>query len=234
MLYQYTDMLSQQKQLYETNPDMVYMAVEGPRNANGDAPTLPCTSISGWTVTMISKNCENPDKAIEFISYLLSEQGQLRTYLGVEGKTYDMVESKPVLKQEVKELLDKDREAYDKQYGADNAYWMLQDIVMQQQWSQEASPAEEQLREWSRKYVVYNGQYEVYLPLGNEAASADSRIRKLWSETLPNLLRAESEEAFDAVLADFVEKREEIGFRLYMKAGTEYMNEAKKKLGLSE
>ncbi|MBQ7943686.1 MAG: extracellular solute-binding protein [Lachnospiraceae bacterium] len=234
MIYQYTDMLSQQKMLYEADANKIYIAVEGPRNANGDEPTLPCNGVNGWTLTMISKNCENPDKAIEFISYLLSEQGQLRTYLGVEGVTYDMVEGKPVWKSEVKELLDKDREAFDQRYGADNTYWMFQDTVMQQKWSQEASPAEEQLREWSTKYVVYNGPYEVYLPLGNEAASTDNRIRKLWSETLPQLLRAESEEAFDAIMADFVAKREEIGFSLYMKAATEYMNEAKKKLGLME
>lgn len=234
MIYQYTDMLTQQKQLYQKNPDMVYMAVEGPRNANGDDPTLPSTSIGGWTVTLISKNCKDPERAIKFMSYLMSEQGQLCTFLGVEGETYDMVDGKPVLRTEVKELLDTDREVYDRIYGADDAYWMLQDNVMQQQWIQQTSPAEEQLKEWSRKYVVYNGQYEVFLPSGSEGAAEDAKIRKLWSETLPRLLLAPSEEEFDAIYASFVKEREELGYQLVMKAGNAYMNKSKIKLGLSE
>ena len=234
MIYQYTDMLSQQKILYERNPDMVYMAVEGPRNSKGEDPTLPCTSISGWTVTLISKNCKNPQRAIELMSYLMSENGQMLIFLGVEGETYDMVEGKPVLKPDMKHLLDTDRVSYDRIYGADNAYWMLQDLVMQQKWQQSSSPAEEQLKEWSGKYVVYNGQYEIVLPMNSEGAAADDKIIRLWSKTLPRLLLAPTEEEFDAILAAFVEDREELGYPLVMEAGTEYMIEAKEKLGLTE
>ncbi len=232
MLYQYTDMLAQQKQLYANHPDRVYMAVEGPRNSAGDDPTVPATGISGWTVTLISKNCEHPERAIAFMDYLLSEHGQMMTYLGVEGVTYDMVDGKPVLKDEVRELLDTDRETYDKLYGADNAYWMLQDNVMQMQWKQETSPAVAQLEEWSRKYVTYNGQMDAELPLDLPEASADNKITRLWSETLPRLLLAPSEEEFDRIFAEFVAEREQLGFAAVMEKRTEYMNDAKEKLGM--
>ncbi len=232
MMYQYTDMMTQQKQLYDKNPNMIYMAVEGPRNSNGADPELASTSINGWTVTMISKNCENPEKAIQFISYLMSEHGQKLCYLGVEGETYDIIDGKPVMKPEIKTLLDTDRTEYDKLYGADNAYWMFQDIVMQQKWAQEPSPAEAQLKEWSRKYVVYSGQYDIELSENSPATIADAKIRKLWSETLPNLLLASTEEQFDSILSDFIAERERLGYNLYIDAATEYMNDAKQKLGL--
>lgn len=234
MIYQYTDMLSQQKMLYEKNPEMVYMAVEGPRNSKGDNPTLPSTSINGWTVTLISKNCKYPDRAIAFMDYLMSEHGQKLIYLGVEGVTYDYVDGKPVFKQEVKALLDTDRTAFDRMYGADDAYWMLQDNVIQQQWVQQASPAEEQLKEWSRKYVSYNGQYDIYLPMDSDAAMADQKITKLWSQTLPKLLLASTEEAFDELLMTFVEERKKLDFTLVQEQNTLYMKEAKKKLGIAE
>lgn len=35
----------------------------------------------------------------------------------------------------------------------------------------------------------------------------------MWSETLPKLLLAESEERFDEILAEFVKKREDYGFQ---------------------
>lgn len=234
MLYQYTDMLTQQKVLYEKNPEQIYMAVEGPRNSRGEDPTLPCTSISGWTLTLISKNCENKECAMEFITYLMSEEGQKTTFLGVEGEMYRMVDGVPVLKDDVRELLATDRGAYDQKYGADNTYWMLQDLVMQQQWQQSTSPAEEQLKEWSRKYVVYNGQYEIMYPAGSRASVINEKVTRLWSETLPKLLLASSEEEFDVLFAEYVVERDKLGYPAMIEAGTAYMQEAKKKLGMVE
>lgn len=232
MLYQYTDMLAQQKYLYDKNPESIYIAVEGPRNSSGADPTLPTTNINGWTITMISKNCKYPERAIAFLDYLMSEQGQMRIFLGVEGETYDMKDGKPVLKPEVSELLNTDRVAYDHIYGADDAYWMMQDNVMQLQWRQEANPAVQQLIDWSAKYTVYNGQYDVFFESGSQAGTADDEITLLWSKTLQQLLLAPSEEAFDAVLNEFIEKREQLGYALVMEEKTKYMKDAKEKLGI--
>lgn len=234
MIYQYSDMKSQQKMLYANNPESIYIAVEGPRNANGDNPTLPVSSVNGWTVTLISKNCKNPERAIAFLDYLMSEEGQMLIYLGVEGETYDMVDGRPVLKAEVKELLDTDRVEYDRIYGADDAFWMLQDNVMQLKWKQETSPAVAQLEEWGIQYAVYNGQYDTILPVESKEASEDDKITKLWSETLPRLLLASSEEEFDAIFESFVTKREELGFADVMEKKTENMRVAKEKLGISQ
>ena len=139
LFYQYTDMIDQQKELAANHPERVYMAVDGPKNSKGEDHRMPSTGMSGWTVTLISKNCKDPERAIAFLDYLISEHGQKLTYLGVEGVTYDMVDGKPVLKPEVKELLDSDRDAYDALYGADDAYWMLQDNIVQLQGKQPAS-----------------------------------------------------------------------------------------------
>lgn len=234
MIYQYSDLLAQQKALYDEKPDSIYMAVEGPRNSLGENPTLPSNNVNGWTVTMISKNCKNPERAIAFLDYLMSEHGQMITFLGVEGETYDMVDGKPVLRESVKQLLDTDRDSYDQVYGADNAYWMLQDNVMQLQWLQEPSPAIKQLQEWGSGYVVYNGQYDTILPAGSEAAIIDDKITKLWSETLPKLLLAPSEDEFDALLQEFVRERDSLGYEKVLNASTQYMKEAKEKLGILE
>ena len=99
MIYQYTDIADQEKALYKENPDSIYIAVDGPKNLTGDDYTLPGTSVNGWTVTLISKNCKNPDKAIKLLSYLISEEGQKMTWLGVKGKTWDYnEEGRPEMK----------------------------------------------------------------------------------------------------------------------------------------
>ena len=233
MIYQHTDMAAQQKELYASHPDRIYLAVDGPKNAAGDDHTLPTTGNNGWTVTLISKNCEHPERAIAFFDYLLSEEGQLRVSLGVEGETFDYVDGKPLVKEEVNALLNTDRAEYDRIYGADDAYWMLQNDIVQLQWRQELSEPLKQIREWSYRYSVYNGQYDSLLPNGSKEALANNRIEALWSETLPRLLLAESEDEFDSVFADFLKKREEYGFKEVQAAKTELMKKAKEKLGLN-
>lgn len=232
MLYQYTDMAAQQKALYANYPERIYLAVNGPKNAAGDDHTLTTIGINGWTVTLISKNCEHPERAIAFLDYMLSEQGQLRISLGVEGETFDYVDGKPVVKEEVSRLLNTDRTEYDRIYGADGAYWMLQDDVLQLKWKQELTEPMKQIMEWSYSYVVYNGQYDSFLPLGSEETYADNKIVTLWSETLPQLLLAKSEEEFDEIFSGFLKKREEYGFSRVQAAKTELMKQAKEKLGI--
>lgn len=234
MIYQRTDMADQEKELYTKDPDKIYIAVDGPRNSAGDAPMLPGAGINGWTVTLISKNCENPKKAIELFSYLISEEGQKLTYLGVEGVTYDTVDGKIVLKEEVKDLLNRDRGEYDRIYGADSTYWMFQDNVMQLQWkceSDEDDPVA-QLEQWTMPYTHYLAQYEISFDANTKAGNCDKQIKELWSYTLPKLLLASSEEEFDSIFDEFVKKREELGFSIVMEESTRQMKETKARLGL--
>lgn len=232
MLYQWSDIMTQQKEIYANHPERIYMAVDGPRNAAGDDHTLTTTGINGWTVTLISKNCAHPERAIAFLDYMLSDQGQLRIYLGVEGETYDMVDGKPIVREEIRSLLNSDRNTYDRLYGADDMYWMLQDTVIQLQWQQEEPAALAQLKEWTYPYVIYSGQYDSFLTPGSEEDYAYTRIEKLWSETLPQLLMAESEERFDEIFADFLAKRDSYGFVQVQETKTELMKQAKEKLGI--
>lgn len=189
--------------------------------------------MNGWTLTLISKNCKYPERAIAFMDYMMSEHGQMLIYLGVEGVTYDIVDGKPVLKEDVSKILNSDRETYDRLYGADDAYWMLQNNVMQLQWEQKAGPATEQLLVWACKYTVYNGQYDVSLSTSPEIAAMDEKCTKLWSETLPKLLLASNEAQFDEIFEEFVGKRNAMGYQEVLKQKTVLMNAAKEKWELA-
>lgn len=232
MIYQRTDMEKQQKALYAKNPDSVYMAVDGPKNSALEDPVLPGAGLNGWTVTLISKNCKRPDRAIELFTYLMSEHGQMMTYLGVEGITYDMVDGKPVVKKEVQDLLARNREEYDRLYGADDAYWMFQNQVMQLKWKPKGEDPMTQLIEWSYPYTKYLAQYEINMNVDTEAGHAYQEIQRLWGETLPELLLAPTEEEFDEILESFVERRKEMDFDKVMEESTRQVREAEKKMGL--
>lgn len=232
MLYQRTDIADQESMLYEKNPDSIYIAVDGPKNSKGDDYVLPTNAINGWTLTLISKNCKHPDRAIAFLDYMMSEEGQKMISLGVEGEMYDWVDGKAVLKDEVKKLLTTDRKKYDEVYGADDAYWMLQNNVMQLDWMPEKQYPLNQMEEWTYPYTRYLGEYEVTKQDDSEMSRINSRIDKLWGKTLPRLLLAKSDEEFDQLFETFVEERETLGYSQLVKEHQKTMEENKKRLGM--
>lgn len=233
MLYQRTDLADQQKIIYQNNPEQIYIAVDGPKNSNGDDPVLPVNTINGWTVTLVSKNCEHPERAISFINYLISEHGQKLVSLGVEGETYDYVDGVPVIREEVLDLLYSDRKSYDALYGADDTYWMLQDNEMQLQWMPDTKEPLRQMEEWTYPYAAYTGQYETYIKEESEVGTAENKINTLWSNTIKELLLAESEEQFDNILEQFVADRDALGYELLKAEQNRQIQENKKRLGLN-
>ena len=233
LIYQRTDLADQQKLLYAENPDSIYMAVDGPRNSRGDAPRLSTAGITGWTVTMISKNCKDPERAIRFMEYLMSEHGQKLVSIGVEGETYDIVDGEVVIKDDVWEILNSDRQKYDELYGADDTYWMLQNNVMQMKWMPKLEEPLKQLAEWTYPYSCYQGQYEVMLVESSEIGEAYSKVKKLWGETQRKLILCGSDEEFDEIVEDYLEKRELIGYREVYEEENRQMNLNKQKLGMN-
>jgi putative aldouronate transport system substrate-binding protein len=233
MLFQRTDLASEEKTLYTQNPNSVYIAVDGPKNSKGDKYTLPGGSINGWTVTMISKNCKRPDRAIELCSYLMSEHGQHMTWLGVEGKTWDYDGSKKeVMHEDVRAILNKDRSEYDKKFGADSCYWMFQDNAMALKWAIDTPEPLGQMERWTYPYVMSASPYEITLPADTEESDIKTKIDNEWGVVLPKLLLSKSDAEFDQIWNDFMQKRKDWGVDKLLAKQTEYMNAAKKKLGI--
>ncbi|NEY73513.1 extracellular solute-binding protein [Bacillus mesophilus] len=213
MLYQRSDLAAQQQALYAKDPNSVYIAVEGPANSNLDAPTLAGDSISGWTVTLISKDVKDKERAIRFLSYLISEEGQKDLYLGKEGEMHEVVDGKSQFKPEVLELLNNDRAAFDQQYGGSYKFWMLMDTNMSLQWAPPAAEPFKQMEDWTKGKTMSFAAYDGINPTGTSAEGvAGSKIAQEWGKTVPKLLLAKSDKEFDQIFEEFLEKRDDYGY----------------------
>jgi putative aldouronate transport system substrate-binding protein len=208
LLYQSSDMAAQQLKLYSKDKNQIYMAVDGPANSKLDQPKLAGDSISGWTVTLISNRCKDPERAIRFLSYLISEEGNRDLYLGIKGLTWDEIEGKDQFKPEVLDLLNKDRIGFDNKYGAANTYWMLADDNLQQKWIPPSGEPIKEISEWARGKTYNYSLFDDISPYGeNEEGSALARINSKWQSTLKNLLIAKSDSDFDRILNEFITYR---------------------------
>ncbi|MBJ8192207.1 ABC transporter substrate-binding protein, partial [Bacillus cereus] len=114
-------------------------------------------------------------------------------YLGEQGKLWDMVNGKPAFKPDVQELLNKDRSAFDKKYGASFTFWMLMDTNMNLQWAPPSVEPYKQPEDWTKGKTKGFSQYDNIKPTGTSTEGiASGQIDKIWGKTLPKLLLASS------------------------------------------
>lgn len=196
------------------NPDSNYIAVDGPQNSKGDSAKLFPGNMDGWMVTMISKSTENPERAIRFLTYLASEEGQRDLFLGKEGETWDTVDGKPQLKAEFTDMLDSNIEKLEKEYGILDTYWMMRNPVIVNQWRPEKAPVIKQMEDFANAQAdIDSGIYKGLDPLGDsDVAVAWARISQNWEEVLPELITAKDEAAFDKIFDSFLSRRDSYGF----------------------
>ncbi|MCL2138417.1 MAG: extracellular solute-binding protein [Treponema sp.] len=232
LIYQNWDMQTPQMARYSNDPNSIYIAVDGPKNSHGDDPKLPAGGIAGWTLTLISKNCKDKGRAIQFLSYLLSEEGQMDTYFGVPEDnpygieaTYTIIDGVPTLLPEVSEMDKTDKNDQETKYGVQYTYWMLMDNPWTYQFPQEYSPAVEQPQLWTRPYATSFVSYDgIEMEPGSEEALIQDNIQLRWGSDLPKLLRAKTEQEFDTIWNDFQKFKIDAGFEQLQIKQTELMN----------
>ncbi|WP_127534664.1 type 2 periplasmic-binding domain-containing protein [Paenibacillus kobensis] len=208
MLYQRSDFATQNIALYQKDPNAVYIAVNGPSNSNKAPATLAGPGISGWTVTLISKDVKDKKRAIEFLSYLLSEEGNKDMFLGEKGVTWDTIDGKDQFKPEVIDLLNKDRAAFDQKYGASYTYWMLMDTNMNLAWAPPSVEPSKQMEDWTKGKSISMSEFDnLDAPTTSDEGIANSKNAREWGKVLPKLLLSKSDAEFDTLWNKYVADR---------------------------
>ncbi|WP_405108598.1 ABC transporter substrate-binding protein [Paenibacillus sp. FSL K6-1217] len=88
-----------------------------------DTSFWPAGFDGGYGISISSK-CKDPVRAIQFLDYLASEEGQILNNWGIEGKHYTVENGKRMVIPAVQERMDNDNAAFQKESGV-GLYWNM-------------------------------------------------------------------------------------------------------------
>lgn len=214
------------------NPDSEYIAVDGIQSTKGNDPTLTQAGISGWMINYIGKNCQDPAKAIQLFTYLLSDEGEMLTNFGIEGETYTKDGDKVQWTDEARKIQQEDPEKWQLEYrmgefiqfGHDRFKAMNDDSYVD---------AVKQMQQWGEGKLTSQFLTENIGPdAGSQEARALSAIQTNWSTTLVGMLRAKDEKELDDLLAKYKTFQEENKIDDVNKVRNEKIQENKEKLAM--
>lgn len=216
------------------NPGKEYIAIDGPQSTVGNNPTLNQSGITGWMITFITKKVEDPAKAIQIFTYLLSEEGQMLMNYGIEGETYKKNADGTVsLLPAVKELQLKNADQFKKEYRLSEFIFFGHD--RHKALSSDAYPeAIKQMQDWGKGKLKPHFILENINPdQGTPEARALSAINTKWNTTLVSLIRAKNDAAFDGALNEYKSFLDANDWDKITEVYTAKMNANKEKLGLN-
>lgn len=174
-------------------------------------------SVGGGTSVFISKDCTNPERAISYLTFLMSKDGQLIQRYGVEDVAWEADEQgrpKPTqlkIDTEAEDFgkLQRDLGVYNYQfswntscwasaYGAHNTYagWpgMMQDIY--------------KIQDSTRNELLYD---MVNTLSDEDGLVLRQQVYDLWNRSVATVVLADSGEAFESAYDQFIKDAEQLG-----------------------
>jgi putative aldouronate transport system substrate-binding protein len=189
--------------LFDQDPNSIYIQIEGPQNSKREKAQFTVGGLSGWLWTAISAKNRNPERAIKFMQYWLSEEGQGDFFLGDPAVT--RTEDGKAIKQEIYDLRAKDEEGFCKTYGNMDNYFMLIDPSIKNQWEAPVrKPFEQQPYDFQKGRMKDTTEFSGLDPATDSLAGIElTKSRTKWGTLLPKMLLASSDAEFDALLAEY-------------------------------
>jgi putative aldouronate transport system substrate-binding protein len=196
----------------------------------------------------ISTNAKHPERIIQFIDYLFSDEGQILTNWGIEGVHYEVVDGKRQVLDAWTEKKASDPDAlFNEGFESETAskgYWFsighgakladgdyatsLTSDVIRSDYTKTTKQALEAygIQTWSDllpEAELVNGYvWQIKPPESTRAVG--QRLDEIWRKSLPNILLSKTEAEFNTEWDAFVKSAKDAGVDSYNKAFTEEWN----------
>jgi len=183
------------------------VVVDGPKNSNGSPHTFSGGGIGGWTNTFITTSTIEQQAAMQVLTYLVSEHGNMVNSFGIEKETYEMVDGKPVFNEAVADLRDHDFARYNKEIGT-GTYWFVADAAFAIAMGEEAVAPIRDMVNWASQFAVSRFEMEDIEPEpGSRLARNLTTIDTERVQAIVAVIQAPDDETGKQIWQDFLESR---------------------------
>ena len=215
-----------------------YMVPVGPlAGDSGKEPYLRSTTSAGWTAMVITKACENPDRAIRFMEYLMTPEKMIQASLGVEGVVWTKgADGRAVYTEQY--LADKaaDPTNVNTNYGVDSMWFAYNDLIVQTVRPLPTDPMAIRNMEMDKYYGQFtymSTPFDELVPNGGtDEAAIDAKLNEIWNQALAEIITADSAEAAKAAYDNAIANMDNEGWDQWYVSQDMKFQERKAKLGL--
>ncbi|TVQ28736.1 MAG: extracellular solute-binding protein [Spirochaetaceae bacterium] len=231
------DYVSGMRDIATADPAAQYVWVGPVRARDGAQPQLPSSGLAGWQVNIIPRTATRPDRAIRFLHFLYSEQGQLLTNYGVEGVTYNVVNGQIQYTDYFVEQGRTDPQGTSQKYGDGGGMWWAHNPVVGRALAPPPAQIGDQLRDaiWdaSGPYVLNDLAWNnIGPPGGSEAAAIAGEIDTYWTAQLPQMVMASSAAEVESIWRESVAHINRLGLETLRTVENANFQRNKERLGL--
>ncbi len=205
-----------------------YLPVLG--NSSGQTPTLPASTNRGSMPTVVPKSTKHAEEIAKLLTFLVSDEGQLLLYLGVEGETFHYNEEGKAERDFVV--------ADAAQYGL-NTMWPLRNVTYFQRHFKFNYDSEE--AGYVKKWLLNDYSYDLSIILKpdpaderiNDMAELNTKLTNYADAAYGQIITAPTKEEFNARYDAMVQELENLGLGTLRDYNTECLQRAKDSLGVA-
>jgi len=194
------------------------------------------TGVGGWPLAAIAQSTKNPSRAIKYYEFMMSDEGQMLTYHGIEGKDYTMVDGMPKNSPEKDDMWHKNFGQMQKEMGILNYQiaWFPTNLAdsLYYFWLNKSNPGYAYDVAANGPYATNERANELIRVLSDTPEKViETKVFDLWTQSLPGMYLADSEAEVTKKLNDFIAQAEKLGLKQLEAAYTADSREWMKKLG---
>jgi putative aldouronate transport system substrate-binding protein len=202
---------------------------------SGKTPILEAVACGGWTGTMVTKNCKNPDKAIQFMAYMTSEKTTLDQWYGFD--TYDIINGKVVRKPEVEKEFEQNYQAAYAKYNLNIEYFVDWTIIQKYTgFNPDAVyyDIDHYNQEHDKSITMYDNKALTFVAPedGSDLSVIDLRVEDFWKQQMPRMIMAKNTEECTRIYRESLALADSIGMKTVDDYQNQKFQENKRRLGV--
>ena len=202
---------------YDDLTQPVFKLVEQPLTYQGEEQIgkVMVDYGTGWSSCFISTNCENPGRAICYMEFLKSPQGDQLCQFGIEGVHYNLVDGKV---KQTEEYLNRPAEEREGTYTgigpwyfqgsgwAEGISWASNSINAIDEWAKTAAESSDTVRSYHKELAYGNknpARSFARVESDDDEMAAYTKLADQWKVQTAAMVTAESEAAVEQIWNDF-------------------------------